>query len=219
MNGAAQLTLSLPHPLAARQALFMSADGQPFATSRAVAERFGRRHKDVLKAIKNLLAELPDPEFLRRNFAARDYVDVRGKTQPEYRLSHDGFALLAMGLTGADARAWKVAFLQAFNAMELELQRLQHAKSHALDVLRPSLQPVLDGELHDAESHPMTTKTQPTPNQIKHKLRQEGLTLKKFAEANGFKYRTVCDAVCGQRLGNYGEGRDVRIKLGLPVND
>ncbi len=65
----------------------------------------------------------------------------------------------------------------------------------------------------------MTTAIQPTPNQIKHRLRQQGLTLKQFAAANGFKYRTVCDAVRGQRLGNYGEGRDVRLKLGLPVND
>ncbi len=65
----------------------------------------------------------------------------------------------------------------------------------------------------------MTTATHPTPNQIKHRLRQQGMTLKEFASANGFKYRTVCDAVRGQRLGNYGEGRDVRIKLGLPVND
>lgn len=63
------------------------------------------------------------------------------------------------------------------------------------------------------------TTTTPTPNQIKHQLRKQGLTLKQFAEANGFKYRTVSDVIRGQRHGNYGEGRDVRIKLGLPVND
>lgn len=65
----------------------------------------------------------------------------------------------------------------------------------------------------------MNTTTQTTPNQIKHRLRQQGMTLKQFAENHGFKYRTVCDAVRGQRLGNYGEGRDVRLALGLPVND
>ena len=63
------------------------------------------------------------------------------------------------------------------------------------------------------------TTSHPTANQIKHRLRQQGLTLKEFAKANGFKYRTVSDAVRGVRIGNYGEGRDVRIKLGLPVND
>ncbi len=60
--------------------------------------------------------------------------------------------------------------------------------------------------------------TQPTPNEIKHRLRQQGQTLKSFAAAHGFKYRTVSDVVRGIRTGNYGEGREVRQKLGLPVN-
>ncbi|BDR08599.1 DNA-binding protein [Comamonas thiooxydans] len=62
--------------------------------------------------------------------------------------------------------------------------------------------------------------TQPTANQIKHRLRTEqGLTLKAFASMHGFSYRTVSDVVRGLRHGNFGEGREVRIKLGLPVND
>ena len=65
----------------------------------------------------------------------------------------------------------------------------------------------------------MQTSNQPTPNQIKHRLRQQGKTLKDFARENGFQYRTVSDAVRGLRQGNYGEGREVRLKLGLPVND
>ena len=40
-----------------------------------------------------------------------------------------------------------------------------------------------------------------------------------FARENGFQYRTVSDAVRGLRQGNYGEGREVRLKLGLPVKD
>ncbi len=61
--------------------------------------------------------------------------------------------------------------------------------------------------------------SQPTPNQIKHRLRQQGVTLKQFAAANGFSYRTVSEVIRGVRRGTYGEGRDVRIKLGLPVQD
>ena len=68
----------------------------------------------------------------------------------------------------------------------------------------------------EAEPEPAVNST---PNQIKHRLRQQGMTLKEFAKANGFKYRTVSDAIRGVRIGNYGEGRDVRLKLGLPVND
>ena len=65
----------------------------------------------------------------------------------------------------------------------------------------------------------MKTTAQPSANQIKHRLRQQGQTLKSWAAAHNFKYRTVSDAVRGLRHGNYGEGRDVRIALGLPVND
>ena len=61
--------------------------------------------------------------------------------------------------------------------------------------------------------------SQQTSNQIKHRLRKQGLTLKSFAETNGYKYRTVSDVVRGLRKGSFGEGRDVRLKLGLPVND
>lgn len=65
----------------------------------------------------------------------------------------------------------------------------------------------------------MTTNPSLTPNQIKHQLRQRGQTLRSFAEQHGFKYRTVSDVVRGLRLGNYGEGREVRKALGLPVHD
>lgn len=66
----------------------------------------------------------------------------------------------------------------------------------------------------------MSTSTKsPSPNQIKHRLRQQGKTLKSFAEEHGFKYRTVSDVVRGLRKGNFGECREVCIALGLPVED
>lgn len=52
-------------------------------------------------------------------------------------------------------------------------------------------------------------------NQIKHRLRQEGHTLKSWAEANNFKYRDVSDVVRGLRRGYYGTGRTICIKLGI----
>lgn len=65
----------------------------------------------------------------------------------------------------------------------------------------------------------MTAQTAPTPNEIKHRLRQQGLTLKSWAAQQGFSYRTVSDTVRGLRKGNFGECRDVRMALGLPVED
>lgn len=143
-----QLALHLPNPLAAREVLFLSTDGQPFTTSRAVAERFGKNHRDVLRAIENLIANCPDPEFHRRNFAPVMYASEQGKgaiqMRPEYRLTHDGFAFLAMRFTGTEAMAWQIAFLQAFNALEVELRTKTERFAAALDQVRPMLRPVVE---------------------------------------------------------------------------
>jgi gp16 family phage-associated protein len=57
-----------------------------------------------------------------------------------------------------------------------------------------------------------TAKTQ--SNNIKHRLRtQHQLTLKDFADQNGFKYRDVSDVSRGIRAGNYGVGREIIEKL------
>lgn len=131
-----QLALNLPNPLAARESLFVDHD-QPFTTSRAIAERFGKRHTEVMRTIQKLLSDIPDSEFGRRNFASAEYLDGQKKPRPEYRLTHDGFALLAMGFTGAEALAWKIAFLQAFNALEAELKSRVEREAKALYRLRP----------------------------------------------------------------------------------
>jgi len=57
------------------------------------------------------------------------------------------------------------------------------------------------------------------PDSIKQRLKKEGKTLKSFAAEHGFSYRTVRDVVRGIRRGYFGEGRKVRIALGLPVVD
>jgi gp16 family phage-associated protein len=63
----------------------------------------------------------------------------------------------------------------------------------------------------------MSTKI--NPNQIKHDLRKEGHTIKSWSAANNFKWRDVSDVVRGLRKGNYGIGRDICIKLGLPLGE
>ena len=95
--------------------------GQITATSLQVAEHFGKRHPDVLRAIRKL--EVSE-EFSRCNFAPRDYFDERGKVQPMYDISRDGFAMLAMGFTGKEAARWKEAYISTFNAMEAKLRAL-----------------------------------------------------------------------------------------------
>jgi Rha family phage regulatory protein len=139
-----QTLLNFADPTTARTSLFMSTDGLPFTTSRAIAERFGKNHKNVLKIIKKLLSDMPVPEFGRLHFEPSSYLNAQQKTQPEYKLTHDGFALLVMGFTGKEAMAWKVAFLTAFNQMESEVKANQQRFIHALDIVRPALRPVTE---------------------------------------------------------------------------
>lgn len=54
-----------------------------------------------------------------------------------------------------------------------------------------------------------------TPDSAKKALYAEGVTLKSFAEQNGFKYRTVSEVVRGVNKGLYGEGHKVAVALGL----
>lgn len=84
-------------------------------TSRIIAEKFGKRHADVIRAIRNL--ECSD-DFNERNFALVEYLDAKGETRTEYGITRDGFTFLAMGFTGKEAAAWKEQFIAAFNAME-----------------------------------------------------------------------------------------------------
>lgn len=98
-------------------------DGQITTTSNQVAEHFGKRHTHVLRAIKNLLKELPEEHQPNFGLTFNEVVGANGATrkEPAYRMTRDGFTLLAMGFTGKEAMQWKVAYLSAFNKMEAEL--------------------------------------------------------------------------------------------------
>lgn len=90
-------------------------DGKTTTTSLKIAEVFGKQHKDILKAIRDL--DCPD-EFAERNFAPGTYKDANNQDRPMYFVTRDGFTLLAMGFTGEKAMQFKIAYIDAFNAME-----------------------------------------------------------------------------------------------------
>lgn len=92
-------------------------DGQPRVSSLDIAEKFGKPHKDILNVIRRTIADLPQ-EFTERNFSPSEYSDSTGRRLPMYHLTRDGFSLVVMGFTGKEALAWKVRYIEAFNAME-----------------------------------------------------------------------------------------------------
>jgi anti-repressor protein len=105
-------------------------NGEPVASSRQIAESFGKEHKDVLRAIENIKAQNC---ALTSMFFETTYTAGTGKAYPMYLMNRDGFTLLAMGFTGKAALEWKLKYIQAFNAMEKKLaQRPQLSRAELM---------------------------------------------------------------------------------------
>ena len=82
-----------------------------------VAEKFGKRHADVIRAIENLIKNDPTQNCVRC-FKKSRYKDAKGEQRPMYFINRDGFTFLIMGFTGKDADIWKWKYIKAFNQME-----------------------------------------------------------------------------------------------------
>ena len=99
-------------------------NGEPVASSRQIAENFGKEHKHVLDAVKNLVAE----NSAAKSMFYETTFENRGKQYPMYLMNRDGFSLLVMGFTGKAALEWKLKYIQAFNEMEKKLATPQMPK-------------------------------------------------------------------------------------------
>ena len=138
-------------------------DGQPCTTSLKMAEVFGKRHDLVLRAIRTLNAPA---EFVARNFAGYTYIAANGKQNPAYQITRDGFTLLAMGFTGKEAMRFKVAYIEAFNAMARKLAAQGHALPVAADVadLRAQVGRLADAVKELLPAHRVVLRWQVMPN-------------------------------------------------------
>jgi Rha family phage regulatory protein len=83
----------------------------------------------VLRAIRDLCAELPQ-DFNAPNFGAVEYLDAKGESRVMYRITRDGFTLLAMGFTGKKALEFKVAYIRAFNEMAAYIRNQRDGLSY-----------------------------------------------------------------------------------------
>jgi Rha family phage regulatory protein len=92
-------------------------NGQPAVSSREIALRFQKKHKEILRDIDRICSMCPE-SFTERNFAPSEYTDSTGRALPCYLLTRDAFTLLAMGFTGKAALLWKLRYIEAFNALE-----------------------------------------------------------------------------------------------------
>lgn len=107
-------------------------NGEPVASSRQIAESFGKEHKHVLRDIENLIGG-ESKIGLSSMFFKSEYISTQNKKLPEYLMNRDGFSLLVMGFTGKEALEWKLKYIQAFNEMEKQLaQRPQLSRSELM---------------------------------------------------------------------------------------
>lgn len=123
-------------------------NGHAYTTSVVVASYFGKRHDNVVRDIENLISLSKSgqrEDFALLNFEETSYKDKWNREQQMFNLTRDGFAMVAMGFTGAKAFAWKIEFLNAFNEMEAKLTRsfIKTKKFEQLNLF-PGLQETVD---------------------------------------------------------------------------
>ncbi|UCQ12839.1 Rha family transcriptional regulator [Edwardsiella tarda] len=117
-------------------------DGRAVTTSQAVAEFFGKQHKNVIQKIETLDCS---PEFASAEFSAHVKNIQAGAVNRDskyYEMTKDGFVFLVMGFTGKKAAAFKEAYIAAFNRMERQLLTRQQGVYSA-----PKPPPLSDGEI------------------------------------------------------------------------
>lgn len=121
-------------------------NGQAVVSSLDIAEKFEKRHDNVMRDVENILKGLPkngDTLGLLKNedtpmFYKTEYANEQnGQKYPMYLMNRDGFTLLVMGFNkSAKAMEWKLKYIAAFNEMEKKLaQRPQIQAGNSLQAL------------------------------------------------------------------------------------
>ena len=100
----------------------ISENGEAFTDSLRVAKHFDKDHAHILRSIRELECS---EKFIQSNFGLIEYVDLKGRKQPSYKITRDGFIFLAMGFTGEKASKTKELYISAFNQMSTQLKSIQ----------------------------------------------------------------------------------------------
>lgn len=107
-----------------------------------VADVFGKRHKNIIQAVKELDCS---EEFRRLNFQPSYYLNEQNKRQPKFNMTQDGFTFLVMGFRGKKAAAFKEAYIKQFNEMREWISKREHLSTNQ-HILNDAIQMRFDGE-------------------------------------------------------------------------
>lgn len=170
-------------------------------TSLEISNHFGKKHKDILRAIQHLECS---KEFNERNFAPVGYTDAKGEQRPMYEITRDGFVFLCMGFTGSAAAQWKEKYIAAFNALEAEVARrhapaLEKLKTAYLSA-RPDMAHLLryiEMGLNQAEAAKLLGIA---PSNVRHRLKHlADLGLTEYRPDPKYRNRHALAAAHGQQ--------------------
>ena len=99
----------------------------PMTDTLKVAEVFGKRHKNIIQAVKELDCS---EEFRRLNFQPSYYLNEQNKRQPKFNMTQDGFTFLVMGFRGKKAAEFKEAYIKQFNEMREWISKREHLSTN-----------------------------------------------------------------------------------------
>lgn len=96
--------------------------GEPMTNSYILAKEFGIPHNDLLKKLRVLAGEIIPARF--SEMYRSDFREVRGREYETFNMNRDGYMFLIMNISTKKAHDKKLAFIDAFNAMEKALLKL-----------------------------------------------------------------------------------------------
>lgn len=98
--------------------------------SREVAELVGKRHDHLMRDIERYsqyISKSNDPKVgaVENFFIKSTYVDAKGQTRPNYRITKKGCEFIAHKLTGEKGTLFTAAYINRFHEMEQALAEKQ----------------------------------------------------------------------------------------------
>ena len=161
--------------------VFKGRNDQVLTNSLLVAEKFGKEHKHVLDAIRELIqgcAETSaDPMFVETI-----YVNEQNRQEyPMFVMNRDGFTLLAMGFTGKKALKFKLDYIADFNAMERSLKEIKTPQTYA-EALRRLADEV---EAKEQIQYQLEQKTEQLDES------KEWYSIKRWAKEHNMNWRSI----------------------------
>lgn len=168
--------------------LVFEKDDQPMTDSLTIAGYFGKDHRRVTQDIREMECS---EEFSVHHFVQSNYKDERGKRQPMYLMTRDGFTLLAMGYTGKKAMQFKEAYIAQFNKMAAFINQLNATKHDSRELTEAI--GMAHKELH---SYHFSTEFD-LINRV-----ALGMSSKKFKRLNGITGNTIRPFLTAEQLEN-----------------